>query len=142
MRSNSPNDAVATRIVKLIDELFESMRWHARRNSITPHAMSCVRRGQNPWWRRSAGSRGSPPILACLRVRWEGGELHALAVEKLTRFLEHAELELSNNLAENSMRPVALGRKNWIHVGSQKAAEGGGDSVHRGELPPDEDSDP
>jgi hypothetical protein len=30
-------------------------------------------------------------------------------------------LELSNNLAENSMRPVALGRKNWIHVGSQQA---------------------
>ena len=28
--------------------------------------------------------------------------------EKLTRFLEHPELELSNNLAENSMRPVAL----------------------------------
>jgi hypothetical protein len=40
---------------------------------------------------------------------------------KLTRFLEHPELELSNNLAENSMRPVALGRKNWIHVGSQQA---------------------
>src|SRR4030088_1688637 len=36
-------------------------------------------------------------------------------------FLEYPELELSNNLAENSMRPVALGRKNWIHVGSQKA---------------------
>jgi hypothetical protein len=33
---------------------------------------------------------------------------------KLTRFLEHAELELSNNLAENSMRPVALGR-NYVH---------------------------
>src|ERR1700720_798765 len=28
---------------------------------------------------------------------------------KLTRFLEYPELELSNNLAENSMRPVALG---------------------------------
>ena len=39
---------------------------------------------------------------------------------KLTRFLEHAELELSNNLAENSMRPVAVGRKNWIHIGSQQ----------------------
>src|SRR5262249_11806877 len=26
--------------------------------------------------------------------------------ERLTRFLEHPELELSNNLAENSMRPV------------------------------------
>ena len=40
---------------------------------------------------------------------------------KLTRFLEYPELELSNNLAENSMRPVALGRKNWIHVGSRQA---------------------
>ena len=40
---------------------------------------------------------------------------------KLTRFLEYPELELSNNLAENSMRPVALGRKNWIHVGSPHA---------------------
>ena len=41
--------------------------------------------------------------------------------EKLIRFLEYPELELSNNLAENSMRPVALGRKNWIHIGSQQA---------------------
>ena len=40
---------------------------------------------------------------------------------KLTRFLEYPELELSNNRAENSMRPVALGRKNWIHVGSEQA---------------------
>jgi transposase len=32
--------------------------------------------------------------------------------QKLTRFMEHPELELSNNLAENSMRPVSLGREN------------------------------
>jgi transposase len=41
--------------------------------------------------------------------------------KKLTRFLEYPELELSTNLAENSMRPVALGRKNWIHIGSPQA---------------------
>jgi transposase len=41
--------------------------------------------------------------------------------DKLTRFLEYPELELSNNLAENSMRPVAIGRRNWIHVGSPQA---------------------
>ena len=40
---------------------------------------------------------------------------------KLERCLEHEEVELSNNLAENSMRPVAVGRKNWLHVGSVKA---------------------
>jgi hypothetical protein len=41
--------------------------------------------------------------------------------KKLTRFLDHPQLELSNNLAENSMRPVALGRRNWIHIGSPQA---------------------
>ena len=40
---------------------------------------------------------------------------------KLERCFEHEEVELSNNLAENSMRPVALGRKNWLHVGSVRA---------------------
>jgi transposase len=41
--------------------------------------------------------------------------------ERLTRFLDYPELELSTNLAENSMRGVALGRKNWIHIGSPQA---------------------
>ena len=40
---------------------------------------------------------------------------------KLVGCLEYDEIELSNNLAENSMQPVALGRKNWLHVGSVKA---------------------
>ena len=35
---------------------------------------------------------------------------------KLARCFEFGEIELSNNLAENSMRPVAIGRKNWLHV--------------------------
>ena len=40
---------------------------------------------------------------------------------RLQRVLDYPELELSNNLAENSMRGIALGRKNWIHVGSPVA---------------------
>ena len=40
---------------------------------------------------------------------------------KLRRCFDYAEVELSNNLAENSMRPVALGRKNWLHVGSPQS---------------------
>ena len=40
---------------------------------------------------------------------------------RLSRFLEYPELELSNNWVENSMRSVALGRKNWIHLGSKEA---------------------
>ena len=40
---------------------------------------------------------------------------------KLTLFLVYLVLELSNNLAENSMRPIALGRENWLHLGSKEA---------------------
>jgi hypothetical protein len=40
---------------------------------------------------------------------------------KLRRCFDYGEVELSNNIAENSMRPVALGRKNWLHVGSVKS---------------------
>ena len=41
--------------------------------------------------------------------------------EKLTRFMNHPVLELSTNWAENSMRPIAIGRKNWLHLGSKEA---------------------
>jgi transposase len=41
--------------------------------------------------------------------------------EKLTRFMEHPVIELSTNWAENSMRPIAIGRKNWLHLGSKEA---------------------
>jgi transposase len=40
---------------------------------------------------------------------------------KLRRCFDYAKVELSNNPAENSMRPVALGRKNWLYFGSAKA---------------------
>jgi transposase len=47
---------------------------------------------------------------------------YTLAIwKKLIHFLDHPQLELSNNLAENSMRPIALGRGNWIHIGSEYA---------------------
>ena len=40
---------------------------------------------------------------------------------KLICFVEYPEPELSNILAENSMRPIARSRKNWIHVGDAQA---------------------
>jgi len=39
----------------------------------------------------------------------------------LLHWSNYPEGELSNNLAENSMRSVALGRTNWIHPGSAQA---------------------
>ena len=36
----------------------------------------------------------------------------------LTRFLDHGELEIDNNRAENCLRGIALGRRNWTFAGS------------------------
>ena len=41
----------------------------------------------------------------------------------LTRFLDDGHVPIDNNAVENSVRPVALGRKNWLFVGSQQAGE-------------------
>lgn len=38
--------------------------------------------------------------------------------EALTRYVEVLEAEIDNNSVENAMRVVALGRKNWMQVGS------------------------
>jgi len=47
---------------------------------------------------------------------------HAPVHRSTKKSVKHpGRLELSTNLAENSMRPVALGRKNWIHIGSPQA---------------------
>ena len=36
-------------------------------------------------------------------------------------FLKNGEVEIDNNWCEGAMRPVALGRKNWLHIGSEEA---------------------
>jgi len=40
---------------------------------------------------------------------------------KLIEFKNHPELELSTNLAENTFRQPVIGRKNWMHFGSEQA---------------------
>ena len=39
------------------------------------------------------------------------------------RFLDDGAVPIDNNAAENAIRPLALGRKNWLFVGSQLAGE-------------------
>jgi transposase len=41
----------------------------------------------------------------------------------LTRYLDDGNVPIDNNAAENSVRPLAVGRKNWLFVGSQQAGE-------------------
>ena len=41
----------------------------------------------------------------------------------LMAFVNHSEVPISNNLAENAIRPFTLGRKNWLFCDSVKGAE-------------------
>ena len=43
--------------------------------------------------------------------------------EELQAYLHDGHLEIDNNLMENAIRPVALGRKNWLFAGSHDAAQ-------------------
>ena len=41
----------------------------------------------------------------------------------LTRFLDDGELPIDNNWVENRIRPIALGRQNWLFAGSLRAGK-------------------
>src|SRR5690606_8622813 len=45
--------------------------------------------------------------------RWSG----------LCAYTKHGQIEIDNNLIENSIRPLAIGRKNYLFAGSHQAAE-------------------
>ena len=118
----NPSDAIATAIVRRMDELF-GVDAEAREQNLDHAARHALRLER------------AQPLLDLLKPQVEAAGAQALPSStlgkavtytlalwpKLTRFLEHPVVELSNNLAENSMRPIALGRKNWIHVGSPQA---------------------
>lgn len=42
--------------------------------------------------------------------------------KNLTRYLDNGLVEIDNNLIENAIRPLALGRKNYLFAGSHEAA--------------------
>lgn len=117
-----PGDSVAKGIVILIDQLF-GIDAEARAQRCDLATRDALRQQQ------------ARPLLDTIKQQIEAARGQALPSSKLgnaitytltlwaklTLFLDYPELELSNNLAENSMRPVALGRKNWIHIGSPQA---------------------
>ena len=43
--------------------------------------------------------------------------------EALKRFLDDGKIEIDNNIAENAMRPIALGRKNYLFAGSDNGGQ-------------------
>lgn len=118
----NPDDAAAAQMVIRMDALFLVDR-HAREKQMTVEERLATRREHAEVWAeeiRQECAKLTPTVLPKSALgRAVGYTLNMWP--KLRRCFDYAEVELSNNLAENSMRPVALGRKNWLHVGSAKA---------------------
>jgi transposase len=118
----NPNDPAASPIVARINELF-AVDAEAGEQGLSLEARHGLRQQRAP----GLLEKIKAAIEAAIPGALPGGALekacqYALGLwPRLTCFLQYPELELSNNLIENSMRPIALGRKNWIHIGSPEA---------------------
>jgi transposase len=113
----------ATRVLLWIGELYGIER-SAREKRLDAEARKALRQQQ------------SRPILDRIRAYLDELAMNALPKSPLgeatvyaskqwtalTRYLEHGALEIDNNGAENALRPIVLGRKNWLFCGSETAA--------------------
>jgi len=97
------------------------------------YAIEAEIRGQPAEVRRTTRQARSRPLISALRVALDDA-LRKLAPKSLmtkairygtkrwdafTRFLDDGRLEIDNNIAERAIRPIAIGRKNWLFAGSE-----------------------
>ncbi|OOG60965.1 IS66 family transposase [Polaromonas sp. C04] len=93
--------------------------------------------GQSPEERSRQRRRRTRPILDELQ-RWMSATLAQVSAKSpmalamgysmsnwraLTRFVDDGRMEAHNNIAERALRGVAIGRKNYLHLGSDSGGE-------------------
>ena len=94
-------------------------------------------RGASPDERRRVRQELAKPRLEVLRP-WLEAQMRGLSSDStlakacryplnrwaaMIRYCDDGLLEISNNLVENALRGVALGRRNWLFVGSPKGGD-------------------
>jgi hypothetical protein len=58
-----------------------------------------------------------------LASRWKISVRTLQDWKALTRFLQDGQLPVDNNWIENQIRPIAIGRNNWLFAGSLRAGQ-------------------
>ena len=101
------------------------------------YGIEAENRGQPADVRRSIRQERSRPLVTALRAALDDA-LSKLAPkspttkairygtkrwEAFTRFLADGRLEIDNNIAERAIRPIAIGRKNWLFADSEAGGE-------------------
>jgi transposase len=118
----APQNPLPPEIVERISQLY-AVEEKARQAGLGPVERQALRQGQ------------SAPLMEALKLRLveirqqiaPGGKLaqacdYALGQwSRLEEYLKNGLVEIDNNWCEGAMRPLALGRKNWLHLGSPEA---------------------
>ena len=118
----------------------------ARPTPVTTHVLAQIAelyriesaiRGSPPEHRRAVRQEQSAPIVTALH-QWMKDQLTTVSRKSvtadaigyamnqwvaLTRFLEDGRIEIDNNAAERALRAVAIGRKNYLFLGSDAGGE-------------------
>jgi len=112
----------ATALVEEVRKLYLIER-HAREQNLDPDQCQALRQEK------------AAPILAALKPRLEaqldqclpqsplGKAVRYTLAEwpALTRYLQDGRVQIDNNLTENSIRPSAVGKRNWLFIGHPEA---------------------
>jgi len=99
----------------------------------TLYAVEKDHKHSTPEARLNARQKRSVAILDQIKAKLDEQQYHALPKspygeaigytlgqwKALLRYTTDGRLPIDNNLAENGIRPIALGRKNWLFVGSE-----------------------
>ena len=114
-------DTTPARMIAFIQQVYDVERAAAE---LTPEARHALRQEQSvPWLAQIDAERArlTPIVLPKSPV---GDGLRYLTNQwtALQRFVEDGRLAVDNNRAENQLRIVALGRKNWLFAGSFEGA--------------------
>jgi len=118
----APKNPLPVEILERISQLYK-MEDQARQADLGPEQRLALRQDK------------SAPLMAGLKTRLieirqliTPGSKLAQACDyatkqwsRLEEYLKDGRVEIDNNWCEGGMRPLALGRKNWLHIGSPEA---------------------
>ena len=130
--ANDPLKMIATlyevrgRIDAVVERLTAILAKHGRILSLDERDALVVRqRGKRlktiidriAQWNRDAKSNALPKGRLGTAITYLDNQM-----PRLRRCLENARVDLDNNIIERAIRPIAIGRKNWLFAGSDEGA--------------------
>lgn len=115
--------AKATEVLALIGKLYqleaqmrdEDFSWEQRTKKRQKEALPILIEIEEWMKRHLSEVLPKSPLgqaIAYTLPRWKG----------LSAYVQHGQIEIDNNLVENAIRPLAIGRKNYLFAGSHDAA--------------------